>query len=513
MGFRYSLNSKTPYLLLMIFSIIAFCFIYFTSIKNNLGVSVDSSYYIEGARNLKSKLEFINNNGTLINHWPPFYPILLALFSSLVGGDILNCGPLFNAIACALLFAIFNLILIKRNAKVFTIILLNLFLLFSYPLQIFSMYWSEVPFIVILYFIFYLFIGFEIPNNRYIDSIILGLLCGVLVLTRYAGLPFVLALGLYFLFFAKSSLKSRILNTLFFSITFGLLLSIWIFYTRSFGHSTTGRNLFMHIISLSELKPLVLTIGKWFSPFNYIWSAGMILVLAIIVFLFRSDIQHFVKSYVLSLFKDDYYILTLSFIIFYIAFLIISISFFDAATPLDNRILSPIYPFVLFLIQPVVDQLSKVKKVFFRSTIYFIIIILLAGYIKQGTSYWQNFRENGLLFTNRAWKNSELLKNMSHYGNFKIYTNATELVPFYFPNNHLDVFALPFKYSPNNNQINHAYFAQIAQLKENVLEKKAVIIFFNSIQRRYWSSENGLKKYFNTAIIDYYPDGFLIYGK
>jgi len=493
--------------ILISFPIAAFLLVYICTLSCNLGVTPDSIFYIEGANSLKSSLGYVTESGKLINHWPPFYSILLACFSFLVKEDVLRIGSLFNSLFCAGFFFLFALILIRRLTSRFSLFILNLFLLFSASLDVFAFFWSEGPFLFLLGAIIYLLIAVETNPSSVVGYGVVGFLCGLLFLTRYAALPFILVVSVYTKYISGENRNLRFVRLGFFFSLLAITASIWIIYTKSFNQEMTSRGMSYHLITGNHLRQFLGTMHLWIIP--YVSWNRLLLILCFILMSFILSQQMYCQFVKLIRTTHRFSKMLIALILIYCLFLFVSISFFDYATPLDSRILSPLYFLLLILIAPLLDWLRMVSYKPIRFGFYILLTYFLIGNARSSFSFWSNFKRYGAGYTSVAYRHSKLVNDISKIKHGKILSNRADALKFLSPATKDSVLSLPYKYNSVDGKLNILYSAEFSKVCHAVVNRTAVIAFFYDA-RMYLPSEVEVKACLpDESYLRFYPDGFI----
>ncbi|MDX9974698.1 MAG: hypothetical protein RBU21_17060 [FCB group bacterium] len=169
-----------------------------------------------------------------------------------------------------------------------------------------------------------------------------ALVAGFAVLVRYAGLFLIATNVLAILVLAASwSLRDRLAKTVFVGIVSATPLLAWLAFNHLRGAGTEVRSLVYHPLSESHIREALETVSGWFGlGANLGWVLMLLVLLVTLIpwFLRRHTPDSLIAARLLSIY-------TLS----YVAFIVLSISWADAHTPLDARILVPIFPSVFLL--------------------------------------------------------------------------------------------------------------------------------------------------------------------
>jgi len=253
----------------------------------------------------------------------------------------------------------------------------------------------------------------------------LGILFGMLFLTRYAGIY--LAFPVYWVLFSdgKKDLKSRIKNSVVFSLVSGLIIgtSLAVNYLRAghlFPHSsaTVSAGLFTYMIMIPS------TIRDWFVPSQYIvvriilpivFSACVVYVLIILFLKLRAIPHSQVSKALKNFFSETDYLIVL--IISYICAIII------------NTLVMPVYPYSRILLPIYIPLIALLLKIccylessrFIRSMVNRFIINLIPVVIIISLSLHTislvkdsyDFGAGGI--NSDKIRNSDLIKNYERY--------------------------------------------------------------------------------------------------
>lgn len=488
-----------------LFACLGFFLILVTCLHNNLGATADSLNYITIARNIQLGNGFVDETGTFISHWPPLYAMVLASVSAIFQEDPMAVGIGLNALLLAFTFLIFNEILSLFKISIFPRIVTNTALLLSYALNVFTFFYSEALFIPLLLLIIWSIIKWEKSGSKSF-LIMAGVFSGLLLVCRYAGLGFLGGILIYLFFLQKNTWKNRFKNTSIFSFALVPLPLGWLFYAKTMAEEST-RTLSFHPIPFRAMLSFFKTIFSWFVPFK----SDLLIGVSIIVMFFVASILIFriseVKKKIYSTFQANKNISQLLLLVcaIYVVFIIISISFFDAQTPMDNRILSPIFPILLLIISPFIENLKGKRNLNIVITV-FLIPMLITSVI-----WWSDIYKNGQGFTAAFWKNSSTLKAVAHFSDKKIITNSTEIINLYYPNLKGEKQSLPIRFNTASNEPEPEYAQNLSELKNSLEENKSVIIYFDEITwRDYLVPKDTLLKVLKDQSILPFSDGVII---
>lgn len=490
-----------------VFSIAASVILLLSTQKYNLGVTPDSVKYLEIAKNISNGNGIVGSEGLIVNHFPPIYPLLLAVTATITDLSVFDTGRYLNAFLIASLFFVFNRIQDLFKCGIWQRIFLNMFLLLSVPLQVFAFFWSEGAFLVILLVIFFFLLRWR-QEQKISVLILAGIFSGLLFLTRYAALGFIGGWILCLLLYQSKEIRQRLRNTTYYCSSMLLILSIWYIY-KFFHESEGGRQIVFHPIPFRKFLSFFKTAVSWIAPFeNEIYMIAfsfVVLSITILAFL-RTKMS---KQRILHLFKrnKDIFLLILLPITSYIVFLIIAISFLDAQIPMDNRLLGAIFLLFFILSIPFTKNLFKKFDPVFIPIIFSLLFISL-GY--GSTKYWYKHNQTGQGYTSKLWKTSNLLRSVSKYGQTKVYTNSSNALALYYPLQKNKISNLPAKLYAGTMLEESSYSSEIRAMEDSVKKGESVIVYFFAEEKFYLPNKEEILILFSEEAVQFYEDGFLI---
>jgi hypothetical protein len=193
---------------------------------------------------------------------------------------------------------------------------------------------------------------------------------------------------------------------------------------------------------------------------------------------------------------------------FYVLFVALSISFIDAHTLLDDRMLVPLYMAIMMIVLIAAgrwaDQLTGIKS--FRHVIVAFSIVFIAG-LSSATIYWTNKKSyEGHGFNSLAWQESELMTYINSLSRqVKVYSNAADAI--YILSSKNAAF-IPFKYNAHSLQPNQYFEEEVSRMKANFEDGEAVLVYFDSVYwRTYIPSQEDLEEMYQLQLIQEFEDG------
>lgn len=501
-------------LVLIAFAGVCASFLMFWVMDQGAGVTSDSTVYIEAAQN------FIARNGFWVRgrpmtHYPPGYPLLLAVVSVFLCGDTVQAGRLL----ATLLFGI-NLILFSHAVQLCTKYSLLatgcavLVFLFSAPsITIHAMVWSEALFIAF-------FLAFLVLLSRHIvqPSLLLllsaAVMAGLAAATRYVGITLMPPMALTFLIFGDRPIRQRMKEAIIFLLVASLPLVLWLFRNLMVAQEATDRIFVIHLFNVTHVATFVRTMYNFVFPLSapdeikavQLGMAAFFFFVGIALLYRRNVIKYSAPSTGIVLSA-----LCLFFFLTYLLFLMASLSFLDADTPLNFRILLPAY---LSLSIAGIALAWTSSQVFNRKYIWygFLLIALLSiginGYVAISEAI--DIHNNGRGYSSRHWQRSEIVFYFAENRDINvIYSNAPGILWFLTGEESISI---PGKASPYTHLSNQAYEKQLRQMLEECREGKALIVYLHGVPGRWFlPSMDELEVQGDLPVIQRFEDG-VIYG-
>lgn len=395
--------------------------------QSGMGVSPDSVFYLEAAKELIQDHALEDFNHLPLVDFPAGYPLLLAFVSWITQTD-----PLVFSIALnALLYACFMFLSGRLTQYLFPnkiwlqIAVLGSLVVSPATIEIYAMLWSETSFLVLLV-LFMLVMGKALTHaTKEKWWILAAIIAGYAALTRYAGIT-IIATGCMLLLL-QTNWKQGLRKTVLFGLLASIPLTINLIRNKLHTDTFTGLRKPATTGLLENLGFTFDTIQHWlFLPFStQAWVTGSIaLVLMIAALILRR--------------KDAYGKVLYSFAFIYSAFMIISAST-SKHEQLNSRLLAAILLPIIILVFDLIYQLHLQKRL---STLFASICITLICFSWQYKYYpinwetWDGVKDAGVPgYREQMWGEMEIVQYLrKHKQDFQpadsIYANAHDAVHF-----------------------------------------------------------------------------------
>jgi hypothetical protein len=164
--------------------------------------------------------------------------------------------------------------------------------------------------------------------------------------TRYVGVVLIVVGAVMLFVRARPPWRTRIPAAAVFTAGAGLPLVLWAVRNRLIAHTFAGRTVAFHPVTRQQLYSAMGTFSRWFVPFQVSPAlaklaalCGALFLIALVVWVVLRRVRGSAARPASA--SDRLPYVVTAYVVCYVAFLAFSISFFDAGTPLDSRILAP----------------------------------------------------------------------------------------------------------------------------------------------------------------------------
>ena len=455
-----------------------------------IGVGYDSVFYLSAAENFLDGLGLSRIDGyqniVYLTHYPPLYALILAAARYLTASEsIAVMARALSALSFGLLIILIGITVRTFTGSKAAAVLSALFALSSpFLLDVHLMAMSEPLFLVFL-ILMLLTLSRFLNGRKYVWLVISGAIGALVYLTRYVGLTAITTGVIAILLFGPGKMGRRTKDALVFSF-FGIF-PILIWYARNYilTGTTTNRSFAFHPPTSERLLSGLAVIYAWILPGGIPAGIRPIAMVGIIIgglFLLVFGGYHFWKrryndAVIAAAWK--FFIISVLFIFIYISSILLSLTFFDASTKLNNRILSPVYFIGILMLFTVLWNGQDLNH---SRTGTIIIVLLLLGAISiniaKSSELLMEMRLKGLGFTGRRWQSSETIKGVKELPiEGVIYSN--EAFPIYF------ITGRPASWIPEKGDSvlgkeTNEYDQKIEMMKAAIEETGGALVIFDS---------------------------------
>ena len=473
------------------------------------GTEPDSVVYLAAARSLADGKGLTvpawhDASSVPMTHFPPLLPTLLAGLAVVgidpfVGVRILNAVMFGGTLATAAW-------LLGRATRRFWLAAAAALLLLNavHLIDVHVMAMSEGLFLLLaLWAIVALAKYFD--SSSWLTLIISALLVGAAFLTRYVGAALVAGGGAALFFFGPRKWKRRIIDCIVFGLVSCLPMAMWVVRNKLASSSAANREAAFHPITMAKLTTGAMSMSRWFVPQSMPNSVKLAAVAALLVLLAAATLMPARRADRAkpALHRTGH--LLGIFIAAYVALLVVSISFFDAHTPLDIRLLSPLHLATVVLALLGVDKLLRCFK---KPRIPAVVLgLVLAAFLARQAR--QNVSENILGrndaegFSSRTWRQSRVIDRVAKLPpQTPVYSNWPEAI---YLVSRRTTCVVPFKADPYTRADRPELDADLKALGQSLQTNGGVLVWFTEGGRWYLPSLDRVRRHVPLAV-DYEDD-------
>ncbi len=447
-GFSFSMDRK-PALALSL-GLLAATGIWLLEISTPFGLGLidDAISYIAAARALLSGQGFtriwLATSLEPITHWPPGYPATLAAISYVLKIDPYRSARLLNMLVFGGNAVLLGLLGYKMTRSYVAGLILSLLFL-SNPalLTLHSQALSEPLYLfvsLLAFFAFYCYLSSENPSQRWI--VVAGIFTALSYLTRYAALS-LLATFIVAIFILRPTWHKRFVSLGYFLISALPPVLAWMLRNRLVAGTATNRSIDWHPVTLENaqrglrsffyfLIPSLREWGfEWFGHYSSLTAILGIIIFSLLIWLLWFGLRYFSKPQENT--RPEIISFTSALYIFgYMGSLLISLSFFDAATPLNDRILSPVYVAALILLIYFLNKLFEQGKIESKGLAGVVLLFLLLIFLSSQINLIATLQDSPTGFASWRWRESiemEAIRNLPE--DTLVYSNQAPAVYFW----------------------------------------------------------------------------------
>ena len=447
-----------------------------------LGLIDDAISYIAASRALLAGQGFtriwLATGLKPITHWPPAFSATLAGISYILKIDPYRSARILNILVFGANAGTLGLLGYKMtksprskgfSSYLFGVLLSALFLSNSSFLRLHAQALSEPLYIFISLLAFLAFarafknaptLAFSSREEEGINSppsegrcpqdrggqgqnylIITGILTGISYLTRYAALSLI-ATFIVAIFILYPTWKKRFISLAYFLAGVIPAPLVWILRNKLVAGTATNRAMEWHLITLENVYhgikfffafiiPLREFRRNWYENYSLLAIILSLITFALLFWLLRQGLRYFSKTEETSQ-PEIIPFITVLYIFGYTGSLLVSLTLFDAATPLNDRILSPVYLAFLTMLVYFIHKLSQQGKIVSHIFAWGLAIFLLGTFLFSQVHTVKILQESPTGFASWRWRESavmEAIRNLPE--DTVIYTNQPPAVYFW----------------------------------------------------------------------------------
>lgn len=458
-----------------------------------LGLTNDSAAYLGGARSILAGTGYsdiwLDSALEPITHYPPLFSLTLSSISLLTGLDPYRAARALHII----LFAA-NTVLLGwlgwriTHSQMAALLLALLFALNGQLLTLHAYAMSEPLF---LFFSLLSFLSFDLapPKTRKTAIaalftknrlLLTGFFSGLAFLTRYSGLALIATLVVSIFLLAPDARLKRIITFMAGAIP---PIAAWFVRNALVAESATNRTFHFNPIELSNIRTGLWNAAHFLAPLpglpEWLFQSGLLqigLTIAGVGLLGWLGYQAY-QAYHLRQSVNPLLFITALYVWGYLGAVLFSMSFFDASTKFQPRILSPLYVSWLILLTASLHFLWKWKPPVspVLTTLAVVALLLLSGLNAQNT-ITELRTIDGLGYASWRWRQAEVLAYIRRLPpEIAIYTNSPPAV-YHVTGRASRV--IPTFLNPVSGLPRPDYEQALAEMRQELFAGRAVLVLF-----------------------------------
>lgn len=472
----------------LIISLVAMIIHLFATRPWGIGVTQDTVFYFSAAENfLEGNGISWTGGGGLVKpliHFPPLYPVAVASIK-VVLSDVNHAATWINAFLYGLNVFIVGVVIHAVTKSRMAGMAGALIALFSPLLLDIHLDAMSEPLYLLLVFVSLGLLTAYIKESKIQFVLIAGVSSSLAVLTRYVGISVVATGILLLLVWFPGSLKRKVREAIRYTIVAMIPVSFW--YLRNYFHtgSFTNRSIGFHPITISALSEGLNSLSSWFLSDSVSQDIRIVIsllgLLGIGGVLFGIVMKRGYVTRTKTLFNTQVILVLVLHAAVYFLLLIFSVSFIDASTRLENRILSPLY--ILTLILAIISTAWVISNLRWRIlwVRYLIglslVAVVAACYLPRQLKLVEDMRLQGRGFSGRSWQNSEIIVALRrHNPDGSVYSNEAFSVLYL---TGIPARWIPEKYDPVKATVRDTFDEQMEKMRVNLSQPDSALAVFH----------------------------------
>lgn len=455
--------------------------------EHGLLVSPDSVAYASAARSVASGDGFYFSLGGAelrpLTHFPPGLPAVLGGLA-FAGLDPFAGARVLNALCFAGTVVLAAVLVYRRTgSRGFSLAAAAVTLTAVPMLEMHTELWSE-PLFIVLTLLGILTLDIYLSEGRWVLLALSALAMAGATLTRWTGVPFIGAAVLGVVLLRPGGPLRRLARGALYGAISCLPGALWVLRNWMAGGNAANRAMAWHPITAYHVREALWTVYGWVVPdaaFEVIRMRYMVLVTSLVLAMAGWEYWRRWKA------KEDEAgdvtaggppVLAVLVTAAYGAFLALSISLMDASTPLDDRIMSPVFVPLLVIACWVLHMcISRIGEGPVRkAAAAALCAVALVAFVPRGTAWAVGRREHVPGYLGRTWTESEVLDRLRALPEAApLYTNDPRPIHL-----HLNRPArkVPVQYSPTALAANDEFLAELTRVRAD-LGTEGLLVYFD----------------------------------
>lgn len=468
-------------------------------LQYGIGLNHDSTVYLDAARALHlygrfSALSYATGLSAPVIGYPPLYSVVLAALIPLTGTP--ETAAFAVSAFCLVATVILTFLLATRGAGASFLPALGAAVTVALSVDLFAlacMALSE-PLFLLLLLAAWLALARAVQTRALTPVMLAAAFFAAAWLTRYAGMAALAAGALALLLHPAFAPRRRALALALFILIGTLPPALWSLRNYAVAHTAAGRTLAWHPVSAGHLRMGAGVVTKWMFP-QAIPPAPRALLFALFAAAAAGLALHIVRRagrplrlrtvYDFAVRRPAVFIAAL-FVAVYVPFLLVSISLVDAHTPLDHRLLAPVFLALVIVCWAAGERLFSLARNIapraYRLAGVGLIIIgaLLAGSFSLRFAHIRNTGE-GMGFA--RWRQSPIIAAVRALPpGVPLYSNGQDII---YALTGRPAVTVPYRLNPNTQQALDPA-RDIAAMVKTLRRGNGFLVMLEEVRWRYY---------------------------
>ncbi len=483
------------YVVLLCLSIAAVAAIGFATVWGS-AIAYDSMVYIDSARHLLRgqglSLALPGGSTAPLTHFPPLFPLTLAGLG-LLGMDPWTGARWLNAACLGLNVLLIGLVVRRATGSTWLPLFGAVLTLTSVDMNAVHTAALTEPLYLLVSTLGLLWLDVYLEDRRPVYFVLSAFAVSLSWLTRYAGGALVIAGAGALLAYAGPTWRRRFRDAAIFSAAACLPMLLWVARNRWVAQTLTNRSIAFHPITADQAFAATATFARWFAPppipedlIKPIALVGTIFLCGLIAWAVMRKPGHLGSER-----GDRFLAVLILYLASYSAFLLVSISFFDALMPLGWRLLAPIFVAGLIMILCLADRLSPIVRRHRSLQIGAVAIglIIAATYVGTDAASLLDAHREGRFFSTPDWAQSPLLEKVAQFpSDACLYSNTPDVIQLYLGRL---AYGFPVKRNTAGDVPAEDYQAAMAAAAARLKSQSCVVVYFDTLKQHAWPSMPG----------------------
>jgi 4-amino-4-deoxy-L-arabinose transferase-like glycosyltransferase len=454
------------------------------------GLINDSVVYIGGAENILAGNGYSRTSGggeikpLTVN--VPLYSYTLAAAAK-TGLDLIKAGWLISLASFVLNGLLTMLIGLRMTgSRIWALSAVILVISSDSVIQAHTFALSE-PLFMVLMFLSVLLLSYALERDSWYFPVVSGIMVSLTYLTRYIGLS-LLATGVVAFFVFSTNWKDRFTKIGLF-LTAGLLGGIgWFIRNIQVSGSAANRSLLYHPLTIDKLQEGTRTLLAFLFPNRLnlhqaapiLWDGFAVLMILgkiVMVYLIWRGFRLSPKITGSSRIQTAFLVTLQS--VFYLVVLFLSLTFLDASTALENRILVPVFVCIILVFIYLANLLWTSKTSWVRWMAAIVTLLAILANLYDGRRAVIDLHADGQGYASAYYRNSLTIDALKRMPPATIWTNRVPAVNLLADR---PAYALLAPIDPLTRQKRPNYDSSLQGIRQSVLNGKAILVVFEARQ-------------------------------